>query len=199
MSNPNSDRLSASASTLDAGTEKLLAELKTRARLRLNGLNNADPALLKHAQWISKKRRWPLPSEWKLQHALNLVSTECGFRDWEHARRVLSGLAKPGEDLGGFWHDYPCDTLLNHWFANYDEAKACQKLTNERWLFPYGKQFVVGTVNYIKTLKLDPDSSLWRHVDRDMFACYGSVSWQALCTARLNATRGAPPPISGSY
>jgi hypothetical protein len=199
MSNPNSDRLSVPAITFEAGTEKLLVELKIRARLRLNALSSADPTLVKHAQWICKQRRWPLPQEWQLQHTLNIVATEIGFRDWEHARRVLSGLAKPGEDLGGFWYNFSCERLLNHWFAHYDEAKACQKLTHGRWLFPYGRQFVVGDVNFINTLMLDPNSPLWSQVDQDLSACYGTALWQKLCAGRLAVTRGLPPPISGRY
>ena len=199
MSNPKSDRLSTSVATAKSATETLLAELKTRARLRLNALSSADPVLVEHAQWICKKRCWPLPNDWKLHHTLSIVATEIGFRDWEHARRVLSGLAKPGEDLGGFWYNHACERLLNHWFARYDEAKACQKLSNDRWLFPYGRQFVVGDVNFIKTLMLDPNSNLWSQVDRDLSACYGSAIWQEFCVARMTVTRGLPPPISGRY
>jgi len=191
-----SDYASASA---DVATKKLLAELKTRARLRLNALRDADPAVVTYAQWISKKRRWAVPPEWKLQHAFNIASTEIGFRDWVHARRVLSGLAKPGDDMGGFWHDYRCELLLNNWFAHYEEAKEFQRQTIERWLFPYAKQFVVGDANFIKTLLLDPALPLWEQIDRDLVACYGNAAWQQLCAARLTATRGLAPPISGRF
>jgi hypothetical protein len=200
MSNPNSDRASVSANTAsDIATEKLLAELKTRARLRLNALSDGDPEIVKHAHWISKKRRWPIPPEWKLQHAFNIVATQIGFRDWEQARRVLSGLAKPGDDMGGFWYDFGCELLLNNWFANYDEAKAFHRQANERWLFPYAKQFVVGETNFIKTLLLDPALPQWEQVNRDLFASYGNAHWQQLCAARLSATRGLPPPTPGRY
>jgi hypothetical protein len=196
MSNLDSDYSSASA---EVATERLLAELKTRARLRLNALSDGDGATINYARWISKKRRWPLPAEWKLQHAFNIVATEIGFRDWEHARRVLSGQSKPGDDLGGFWYAFGCEPLLNHWFAKYEQAKTFQRQSNERWLFPYAKQFVVGDTNYVKTLRLDPELPLWDHVNRDLFACHGNAVWQQLCAARLTATRGLQPPTLGRF
>jgi hypothetical protein len=199
MSNSNSDpSFVLSASSVNAATEKLLAELKVRARIRLNSLGDADPAIVKHAQWISKRRRWPLPPEWKLHHAFNIVAAELGFRDWEHARVVLSGLAKRGDDLGGFWHDFGCEALFNHWFARYDEAKQLQT-QGDYWLFPYGKQFIVVDAHYVRAIKLDPESDLWPPVQRDLASSYGSDGWRALCAARLTVTRGLLPLTPGKF
>jgi hypothetical protein len=62
-------------------------------------------------------------------------------------------------------------------------------------LFPFGKQFVVGDENYVRTLDLDPASQLWLAAQRDLVASYGNDGWRALCAARLNATRDQPPPL----
>jgi hypothetical protein len=200
MSNPRSDCSSASAENLLAATiENSLAELKTRARLRLNALNASEPAVTAYAKRISKKHRWPWPAEWKLRHTFNIAATEIGFRDWAHARRVLGGQSIPGDDMGGFWYDFRCDLLLNQWFARYEEARDYRQQSNDRWLFPYGKQFVVGDANYVRALALDPGLPLWTSVSRDLVACYGNAAWSELCSAKLATTRGLPPPISGRY
>jgi len=182
----------------DGFSNDLLHELKVRARLRLNALHAGDAAVLAYAQHIVRRRRWSLPSEWKLQHALNIVANELDFRDWQHARLVLSGKAKMGEDMGGFWYSPRGMLLLNHWFARYDDAKRFQRQA-ERWLFPYGKQFVVGDRNYLREMSLDPQSLLWKQVDRDLVECYGDPLWQQLCAMRLSATRGLPPPLPGKF
>jgi hypothetical protein len=192
MSNSISGHSSASA---DVATNKLLVELKTRARIRLNALSRGDPIVIDYAGWISKKRSWPLPPEWKLQHAFNLVATEIGFHDWQHARRVLSGIARLGDDMGAFWYDTRAAALFNHWYAKYEDAREYQAQSGH-WLFPFGKQFVVGDANYVRTLRLDPASELWTAVQHDVVATYGSESWRALCAARLNATRDQPPPTA---
>lgn len=186
-------------SKFPAAIEALLTELKTRARLRLNALDNNDPAIVNYALWLCKKRRWLVPTEWKLQHAFNIVASEIGFRDWEQARHVLSGNANRGDDMGGFWHSFRCELLLNHWFAHYDAAKEWQRDGNERWLFPYARQFVVVDRNYVTTLMLDPELPQWSEVDRDLFANYATEAWLSLCAARIHATRGLPPPIPGRF
>jgi hypothetical protein len=183
----------------DGFSNDLLAEIKIRARLRLNALHADDPAVLRYARSISRRRRWPLPStvdQWKLQHALNLVATEAGFHDWHAARTVLSGKLKPGGDFGGFWHSRNCEGLLNHWFADYTDAKAHQSHHAVSWLFPFQKQFVVGDAYYVRALLLDPDSELWQRAQFDLVGSYGSEAWHRLSAARLNATRNLPPPIA---
>ena len=179
----------------------LLQELKIRARLRLNALQSGDDAVLTFARIISKRRRWPWPQEWKLQHALNIVASELDFRDWHQARAVLGGTAKRGDDMGGFWYARSGGVLLlNHWFSSYAEAQEYQRggdrNRESRWLFPYGKQFVVGDRHYLQTLSMDPELPLWEQVGRDLYGCYGSAAWHLLCAVRLQATRGLPPPIS---
>jgi hypothetical protein len=182
-------RLSASA---DVATNRLLVELKTRARIRLKALDRGDLTVIAYAKQVSKKRSWPWPQAWKLQHALNLVATEIGFRDWDHARRVFSGVAKSGDDVGAFWYDSSSVALANHWYTRYEDAQE-YRTQSGNWLFPYGRQFVVGDANYVRSLKLDPTSELWQAVQRDLVATYGNKDWGALCAARLNATRDQPP------
>ncbi|WP_448955875.1 hypothetical protein [Labrys neptuniae] len=176
----------------DVAAGDLLREVKIRARLRLKDLADEVPDVLFYTRWICRKRRWVLPSQWRLSHALNIVSTEIGFQDWEHARRVLEGRAQLSDDLGGLWYDLRCQFLLNNWFSTYADAKAF-RCGGARFLFPFGKQVIVGGENFVRTLGLDPASPLWREVNHDLLAHYGTSAWRALCSARLAATRGRLP------
>ncbi|WP_146987402.1 hypothetical protein [Bradyrhizobium macuxiense] len=180
------------ASTHVAASE-LLREVKIRARIRLHDLSNQVPDAIFYARWISRKRRWALPASWKLAQALNIVSTELGFQDWEHLRRVLEGRAQLSDDLGGLWYDLRCQFLLNSWFATYADASSFCRQGGERFLFPFAKQIVVGDANFVRMLGLDPASPLWKETRNDLFASYGSPAWRALCSARLVATRGRLP------
>ena len=187
------------SASIDLSDNELLRELKTRARLRLRALHAGDEAVLRYSLWLTKRRRWPEPAQWQLRHALNVVASECGFRSYESARVYLSGAAKAGDDLGGFWYASRCELLLNHWFASYADAAAFQQQSAERWLFPYGKQFVVGNRDYVETLPMDPSLPAWQRVERDLARCYASADWLNLCSARLQATRGLPPPTPGQF
>jgi hypothetical protein len=53
----------------------------------------------------------------RLRDALHEVARGQGFTGWEHARRVLSGLALPGDDMGSFWHVPRSGILLHIWFS----------------------------------------------------------------------------------
>jgi hypothetical protein len=170
----------------------LLDELRRRARIRLNALLRGDADTVAYARWIARRRRWPLPEGWKLHHALNIVSTELDFHDWEHARRVLGGHTRPGDDMGGFWYDCSCQVRLNHWFARYDEAVAFIEKEPSYWLFPFRKQFVAGSAGYVRAVGLDPDDSTITDGLRNVHEIYGSAHWRSLCAMRLAATRARP-------
>ncbi|WP_266158103.1 hypothetical protein [Dyella silvatica] len=174
-------------------SDELLREIKIRARLRLKDLLNETPDAIFHARWVSRKRRWAWPEKWKLTQALNLVCAELGFQDWQHARCVLHGQARPGDDMGGLWYDLRCQLLLNHWFASYDEARRFCAGETSRFLFPFARQIVVGDENFVRRLGLDPASPRWQETGRDLVAGYGTPAWRALCHDRLIATRDRLP------
>ena len=169
-----------SAASMPAPPEsRLLIELKTRARLRLNAWRD------------DAQSERPSP---KLRDCLNQVSRETGFAHWEQARRVLGGLAVPGDDMGGFWHAPRCDALLNTWFAAYGEARAgLQAVLEPRpgaVLLPYRRQFVIVDAPYLRELGLDPLDPLWAGVAHDLVRSHGSGPWQALAWQRLKASAG---------
>jgi len=146
----------------------LLTELKTRARLRLNATRDTQPALT-------------------LRHCLNQVARDVGFAHWEHGRRVLSGAATPGEDMGTFWHAPACHALLNAWFAQAQPAREALARMPDAVLLPYRRQFVVVGAPYVRALGLDPADPDWHAAERDLVRAYGTAAWLALARRRLEA------------
>ncbi len=155
----------------------LLAELKTRARLRLNQRlrDEAEPA-----------------DAVRLKDCLNQVSREAGFTQWEHARRVLGGAAVPGDDMGHFWHAPACNQMLNQWFAGESQARAAHAASRGSFLLPYGRQFIVAQDHFIRALGMEPADPAWARIGRDLVRGYATDDWLQLAQQRLNAQRRSP-------
>ncbi|MCU6435606.1 hypothetical protein LPB67_17645 [Undibacterium sp. Jales W-56] len=167
-------------------------ELKTRARILLNALEKQTPAAMLRVQQLSKRARRPVPASYSLQLCLNLVAIEVGFRSWEHARIVLQGEAKSGDDMGQFWYDDKlCSVFMNAWFVEYEVARAFVQVRADRFLLPYGTQFVVVEPPYLSAIGVEIDTPRWRTAGHDLMASYGSIDWQVFVNQRLLATRGA--------
>ena len=144
-------------------------ELKVRARIARNAArgNGADAAP-------------------RLGDCLHQAARDAGFLHWEHARRVLGGLARPGEDMGSFWHAPRCSTILNQWFAGEAQARQARAASGG-FLLPYRRQFMVVQGDFIREIGLDPKDPDWAAVGRDLVAAYGSAPWSALSARRLSA------------
>jgi hypothetical protein len=112
-----------------------------------------------------------------------------GFSNWEHGRRVLTGEAAAGDDMGTFWHSPSCNVLLNAWFARHDEARSALAAARGGYLLPYRRQFVVVQGEFIRELGLDPADPGWDEAQRDLVQAYGSAAWLALALRRLKAPR----------
>ena len=156
---------------------RLLQELKTRARLRLNAMRRgaADGP--------------DATGDARLRDCLQAVSREVGFVHWEQARQVLGGQARAGDDQGSFWYAPACAALLNIWFAGYAEAVSARPLHRHAVLLPYRRQFVLAGNDFVRELGLDPDSPAWAEADRDLVRSAGSPAWEALAWNRLQASR----------
>ena len=148
----------------------LLIELKTRARLQLNAARASQPDL-------------------RLHDCLNQVARNVGFSHWEHGRRVLGGLAVPGDDMGSFWHAPRCNGLLSEWFANLSQARAALGEDPGAVLLPYRRQFIVASGDFIRELGLNPADAAWHDVQCDLVRSYGTGPWIALAMKRLKAPR----------
>ncbi|MBG9388617.1 hypothetical protein [Caenimonas aquaedulcis] len=147
-----------------------VTEVKARARIRLNAARREDAS---HGL--------------RLRDELIAVSREAGFRDWDHARKVLGGDSAHGDDMGTFWHAPRCTTLFNEWFASYAPALETQASHPGSFVLPYGRQYVVARDEFIRELALDPADPSWAEIGRDLVRGYGRPPWVALARQRLRA------------
>jgi hypothetical protein len=148
---------------------RAIEELKTRARLRLNAARKAGNAV-----------------DLRLRDCLHAVARNVGFTHWDHARRVLAGMARSGDDMGGFWYAPRCGVLINQWYADPDVAREAHGLTGG-FLLPYRHQYMVVQDYFIRELGLDPVDAAWAEVRYDLVSHYGCAAWASLCTHRLKA------------
>ncbi len=158
-----------------------LTELKTRARLMLNAS--------KRDQSAAGAPQAGHGAELRLRDCLNRAARDAGFTHWDHARRILGGLAAPADDMGTFWHAPACHALLNAWFTDADRARTALAATRGGFLLPYKRQFVVTQDQYIREMGLDPADTAWATLRRDLVAGYGSPAWAELAARRLKAPR----------
>lgn len=155
----------------DQSESRALTELKTRARLRLNAWKASQPEL-------------------RLRDCLNAVSRDAGFDDFPHARRVLNGEARPGDDFGTFWYAPRCAGLLNQWFATYEEARAALEATPQRsFLLPYKRQFMVVEDDFIRALGLGPEDEGWAKIGFDAVPSLGVISWENTALGRMKVLK----------
>ncbi len=148
-------------------------ELKIQAKRLLK-----EPSFKAELLVLSKNRN---P---QLKHSQLFIARHYGFRDWEHARTILSceGYG-PGADCGSFWYANQCATLLNHWCANHLEALNVQ-LALGGIILPYKAQFVVADRQYLEFLGMNYDDVLWQDIQHDW--CLGPVfTRQKLALKRL--------------
>ncbi len=157
-----------------------IEELKTQARIRQKAANAAQAANAASAPVGAG-------AALQLKDALALAARGRGFMHFEHARRVLGGLAAPGDDMGSFWHAPRCSALLSEWFAREAEALAALASKPRAFLLPYRRQFVVVGPEYVRELGLDPSHPAWAEARHNLVAAYGTPAWQALTLLRLRA------------
>ncbi|MFD2366841.1 hypothetical protein [Pseudoduganella sp. GCM10020061] len=181
--------LNGDASTRQTTSAVPANEIKVRARLLLNALRRQEAGAIELARSVSASRRWAEPAEWTLTHCMNIASARAGFQHWDHARRVLGGVAPDGDDAGTLWYDNACEALTNQWFAHYAEARAIHDASSSLYLLPYRRQFIVVDRHFIELLGLDASDPAWTEAGRDLVSGYGSPAWRELAMRRLRAMR----------
>lgn len=162
---------------------RLVQELKTRARLRLNAHRRASPTAA-------------ADDDLRLRDCLHEVAREAGFLNWEHARHALGGQARAGDDHGTFWYAPGCASLLTPWFARHDQARQALRDAAPGVLLPYRRQVVLAGPDFVAEIGLDPDSPLWAEVGFDLVDACGSPGWEALAWLRLRAIGGRASAVS---
>ena len=158
----------------------LLTELKIRARLQVNARRRDLAPLGQDTQ------QDPAP---RLRDCLIRVARDVGFSHWDHARRVLGGLAGSDDDMGSFWHAPGCQTLLNQWCTTHEQAQQLQRADPGSFVLPYRRQFMLVQDDFIRELALDPADPAWAESKRDLVQAYATPAWSALAMQRLRAPR----------
>jgi len=148
-----------------------LDELKARARIALNAARQGGSP------------------DAKLRHSLNAAARHAGFAHWDHARAVLGGHARPGDDFGAFWHAAGTGILLNQWFVAYGEARAIHAQMTDGYLLPYKRQFMLVRSDFIAVIGMNPLDAAWSEMGGDLVAGYASAAWARLAAQRLAALR----------
>ncbi|WP_169567535.1 hypothetical protein [Sneathiella limimaris] len=169
-------------------TNMSIEELKIRAKKLQKSALAGDPAALKRL-----RRVWKGEGELKRKLCLNAIGMELGFRDWAHARDVLEGTATGEANRGTFWYSNRCMPFLNHWFADYQEAKVFLLRNQGYTLVPYKTQFVVVEDDFLEAINLNEEcDALWQEIHHDAVHGYGTPAWQALVYRRISHLRDAP-------
>ena len=136
-----------------------VAEGKIQASILLKSLYSQNVALSqKAAQRFQRLTEFKnlssaeiIRANIKRKHALAVIATEKGFNSWADLKCQLPFIR------GGF---------LNHWFANYDEAKSYQQ-TKGGYLLPFKTQFFICDADYIDNLGFDSKDPDWQLIGFD--------------------------------
>jgi hypothetical protein len=148
--------------------DDLIEDLKARARVLHRGAQRLEADALSRLRKVAELRELAdeeLAETVQRRHALTAVARELGFRDWPHARRVLTASAEV-DDFGTLLYPARCSGHWNIWSASYDEARAIRQ-EHGGYLLAYRHQFLIVDRYYIETLGLDPEDSDWERIGRD--------------------------------
>jgi hypothetical protein len=147
-------------------------ECKIQASILLKSLYSRDDEKSKQA--AKRFQRLPefkessldeiIKTEIKRKSALAVIAIEKWFKSWTELKCQLPFIR------GGF---------LNHWFANYEQAKSYLKL-NGGFLFPYKNQFFICDADYIENLGFNPNDSDWKLIGYDWANPGDKEAWKRL-------------------
>jgi hypothetical protein len=176
-----------------------IRELKIRAEVLQTRLASGDAESLSRLRALPELRRAgaaalaSMAREIHRKHCLAVVARECGFSNWEHARRVLEG--DPGEkDLGTLLYGADSRGMLNLWYSVYDEARAVLEMTPDdsgrRYLLAYKRDFFVVDRHFVETLGIAPDDPDWQAIAWDWARPADPDARRRLYCKRLAALRG---------
>ncbi len=162
-----------------------IEELKIRAKKLHRKAQSGDPDTLR-----SMKIAPSATDELKRKTCLNVVASKLGFKDWGHAKDALSGTALDKSDMGKIWYSAQCTTLLNNWFASYDEAKRFLNDHPHMYLLPYKDQYMVVAQDFIETIGLyDGYDKIWAAISHDIVEYYNSDEWHELIWHRIRTIK----------
>ncbi len=125
------------------------------------------------------------PADLQLKHALAVVAGEAGFAGWTELKQSRNGV-----DFSEIFAAPGLKDSINHWFRNYDEAKA-HHLAHGGVLLPYRHQAFVTSLDILPRLGYDLDDPDWRDIGYD-FVRPASAEAHARIKTRLTRRLAKP-------
>lgn len=146
----------------------LIEDLKARARLLHRAASAGEAPAAERVRELAELAELDdaaLRERLQRRHCLSVIARELGFRDWKHARDVLSA---PGQvpDFGTLLYPPRCVVHWNIWSAHYEEAREI-RAQDGGFLLAYRHQFLIVDRHYIETLGLSPEDPDWEALGRD--------------------------------
>ncbi|MBP9691941.1 MAG: hypothetical protein KBD90_01250 [Alphaproteobacteria bacterium] len=147
-------------------------ECKIRASMLLKSLDfnditssqKAAKRFQRHPELKNLSRDEMIQTDVKRKHALAIIALEKGFKSWTDLKCQLPFIR------GGF---------LNHWFANYADAKSYQQF-NGGFLLPFKNQFFICDTDYIINLGFNAEDPDWTLIGYDWAYPDNKEAWQRL-------------------
>ncbi|WP_428265887.1 hypothetical protein [Haliangium sp.] len=171
-----------------------LRELKVQAEILHKRIAAGEPESLERLRALPQLRRADAPAlaamtaAARRKHCLAVVAREHGFSSWEHAHRVLDG-DRDERDFGTLL--YASSSMLNHWFADYAEARAFLDDVPldgpRRYLLVYKRHFFVADRHFVALLGMDPDDPDWEAIGWDWARPANPAARERLYMRRLRA------------
>ncbi|OZG71592.1 hypothetical protein BTA51_20135 [Hahella sp. CCB-MM4] len=197
-----------------------LTRYRHQAAILLKEIRHGDPQALKRveqlnsssfhlssqdssnrASRLSSSDASHLSSNWQaqiqLKHCLNIIAIEQGFEQWATFKSAYE--ASVMEDIAAHY----VGGYLNHWYANYDDAKNHLNL-HHGYLLPYKKgsmrQYYVCEDAYIQLFGFDPQAPEWKQIGYDLVRPLDKKSWLALLDQWVEGQMSRPTqvPVSGA-
>ncbi len=125
----------------------------------------------------------------QLKHTQLFLARQLGFADWAHAKSILNCdydleaqykiQAETQHQFGSIWHNKKCDTLLNTWCRNYQEAKQVQT-DSGGVILPYKSQFIIATADYFCALNIPFEQARWQQINNNWCSGDAQIRQQLL-------------------
>lgn len=147
-----------------------IQEIKVRAEILQKRIEQGDAAAQKRLRILPELRKatpealLEFAAAIQRKHCFAVVSRELGFASYQHAQRVLAG-EENENDFGTMLYPTRCGAL-NHWYANYQEARDLRAELNG-YLLAYKRHFFIVDHFFIELLGLDPKDPDWEAIGRD--------------------------------
>jgi len=152
-----------------------LAECKIQATISLKLARSNDGNTLhqfKQLPFFAELDNTDIKKALKLKHALQIIANQYGFASWHNLKAYFEKTRLTVFPMhSGF---------LNHWFANYKEAKSYLHGHPQDFLLPYKNHFVVCDNNCLEHMGLNLQDKNWELIGHNWAEPDDYNAWELL-------------------